>query len=136
MSHVSPHLSFFCSLSIFLSSFSSTPHSPDELASIVPSLSPLFSLLSPVIFNVVFSFIRLHLTALTLPQPRLSPCLMMSGAVDWCSSPQWAHFTPPGLMPASQPDCDVTTDRQRDRQHSAGPDWAESNGLEGEGKEH
>lgn len=100
MSHVSPSLiPPFIHLPPF---FSPLPHSPDELALYFSfSLTPLFSLLSSA------SSFCLHLTALTLPPTHPFSSLMMSWAV-WLVltpdySPQWAHFTPLGMMPASQP---------------------------------
>lgn len=100
MSHVSPSL---IPPSIHPPPFfSPLPHSPDELALYFSfSLTPLFSLLSSA------SSFCLHLTALTLPPTHPFSSLMMSWAV-WLVltpdySPQWAHFTPLGMMPASQP---------------------------------
>lgn len=114
--------------------FSPLPHSPDELAlCFSSSLTPLFPLLSSA------SSFHLHLTALTLPPPHPFSSLMMSWAV-WLLlkpdyGPQWAHFTPLGMMPASQPDCGVTTDRQTAlgtllaliRMHTV--DWEEKLGV-------
>lgn len=115
---MSLHLS--SSLSIHLPAFfSSLPYSPHELASVFFSSPSHSFVLSPLTHDLLYRVSSFASTSLhsCLLLTHLSPSLMMSGTV-WLVfmpdyRPQWAHFTPPGPMPASRPACGVTTDRQR-----------------------
>lgn len=103
--------------------------SPSLIPSLYPSSSLIF--LSPSFCRVFFLFsllcspsyhsqsLGLSVSLFLTPSPHCTLSPMMSGAV-WLVlkpdySPQWAHFTPPGLMPASQAACVVLqlTDIQR-----------------------
>lgn len=82
-----------------------------------PPLAPLFFLLLLTIFHFIFLSFLPSFTSTSLHSLCSLPVSLMMSRAVWLVlkpdySPQWAHFTPPGLMPASRPACGVTTDRQ------------------------